>query len=212
MLDLEGLRRAVTEGNRDAVQALVSAGLAAGVPAIDILNEGLLPAMEVVGKRFGAKEMFISEVLLTARAMHTGLALLKPSLGHADGAGGARPVVVLGTVRGDLHDIGKNLVAMMLEAGGFEVVDLGTNVSADKFVQAARQHRPAVIALSALLTTTMREMRQTLEVLRRAGVVDGVKMVVGGAPVTEEFAKTIGADGWAPDAPTAVTKIRALLA
>jgi 5-methyltetrahydrofolate--homocysteine methyltransferase len=212
MLDLEGLRRAVTEGNRDAVQALVSAALAAGVPALDILNDGLLPAMEEVGKRFGAKEMFISEVLLTARAMHTGLGLLKPSLAQAGGGGGPRPVVVLGTVRGDLHDIGKNLVGMMLEAGGFEVVDLGTNVAADKFVQAARQHGPAVIALSALLTTTMREMRQTLDVLRKSGVVDGVMTMVGGAPVTEEFARTIGADGYAPDAPTAVTRIRALLA
>ena len=211
MLDWEALKRAVMEGDRAAVQTLVGAGLAAGVPAVDILDQGLLPAMDVVGTRFGAKEMFISEVLLTARAMHAGLALLKPSLAKDTTANGARPVVVLGTVRGDLHDIGKNLVAMMLETGGFDVVDLGTNVPADRFVQAVRQHRPAVIALSALLTTTMREMRQTLDVLRKAGLTDGVKTVVGGAPVTEEFARTIGADGWAPDAPSAVATIRALL-
>jgi 5-methyltetrahydrofolate--homocysteine methyltransferase len=211
MLDSEGLKKAVLEGDRDAVRSLAAAALAAGVPAAEILDRGLLPGMEIVGKRFGAKEMFISEVLLAARAMHAGLAVLKPALG-ADGASqGERPVVVLGTVRGDLHDIGKNLVAMLLEAGGFQVVDLGTNVATDKFAQAIREHRPAVLGLSALLTTTMREMRKTLEDLKKAGVMDGVKTVVGGAPVTQEFAEFIGADGWAPDAPTAVTTIKGLL-
>jgi 5-methyltetrahydrofolate--homocysteine methyltransferase len=211
MFDVERLRAAVIEGNRDAVRALVSAALDAGTPAAEVLDQGLLPGMEIVGKRFGAKQMYISEVLLSARAMHAGLAVLKPALAQAGGAGGPRPVVVLGTVRGDLHDIGKNLVCMMLEAGGFTVVDLGTNVSADRFVEAVRQHHPAVVGLSALLTTTMREMRQTLDRLRQSGVADGVKFVVGGAPVTEDFAKSIGADGWAPDAPTAVTAIKGLL-
>jgi 5-methyltetrahydrofolate--homocysteine methyltransferase len=209
-MDKDGLRQAVFEGNRDAVQGLVSAALAAGVPATEILNEGLLPGLEVVGKKFGAKEMFISEVLLSARAMHTGLELLKPALARAQ-TSGPQAVVVLGTVRGDLHDIGKNLVAMMLEAGGFTVIDLGTNVSPDKFVQAVKHHRPAVLGLSALLATTMREMRNTLDVLRKAGALDGVKTIVGGAPVTQEFANTIGADAWAPDAPTAVSTIKALL-
>ncbi len=211
MLDAEALKQAVLEGDREAVQALASSALAAGVPPADILDHGLMPGMEVVGKRFGTKEMFISEVLLAARAMHAGLAVLKPALGGAEVGGGPKPVVVLGTVRGDLHDIGKNLVAMMLEAGGFAVVDLGTNVSTAKFTQAIRDHRPAVLGLSALLTTTMREMRSTIEGLRRAGVMGSVKTIVGGAPVTEEFARTIGADGWAPDAPTAVATMKRLL-
>jgi 5-methyltetrahydrofolate--homocysteine methyltransferase len=211
MLDTEGLRQAVVEGNREVVEALVAAALAAGVPAAEILNDGLLPGLDVVGKRFGTKEIFISEVLLSARAVHTGLLLLKPALVGGSGAGDHRPVVVLGTVRGDLHDIGKNLVAMLLEAGGFEVVDLGTNVSAEKFIQAIKDHRPAVVGLSALLTTTMREMRVTLETLRKAGVMDGVKVLVGGAPVTQEFADSIKADGYAPDAPAAVAAIKTLL-
>ena len=212
MLDAEGFKRAILEGDRAAVGALVSSALAAGVSAVDVLNRGLLPAMEVVGKRFGAKEMFISEVLLAARAMHSGLDVLKPALAREEGPGGAKPVVVLGTVRGDLHDIGKNLVAMMLEAGGFRVVDLGTNVPPARFVKAIQEHRPAVVALSALLTTTMREMRNTLEELRRAGVMEGVKTIVGGAPVTQEFADTIGADAYAPDAPAAVAAMKRLLA
>jgi len=211
MLDAEGLREAVLSGDRDAVRTRVDAALAAGADAVEILDSGLLPAMDVVGKRFGAKEIYISDVLLSARAMHAGLALLKTALGRSEAGAAAKPVVVLGTVKGDLHDIGKNLVAMMLEAGGFQVVDLGTNVSAEKFVQAARDHGAAVVGLSALLTTTMREMRQTIVALGRAGGAAPVKTVVGGAPVTQEFADTIGADGWAPDAPAAVATIRRLL-
>lgn len=211
MLDVEGLKHAVLDGDCDAVRTLASAALAAGEPPAEILDRGLMPGMDVVGKRFGAKEMFISEVLLAARAMHAGLGVLKPALARVQTDGGAKPVVVLGTVRGDLHDIGKNLIAMMLEAGGFVVVDLGTNVSVDRFTQAVKEHRPAVLALSALLTTTMREMKKTIEHLRQAGVMDGVKTIVGGAPVTEEFARTIGADGWAPDAPTAVAMTKRLV-
>jgi 5-methyltetrahydrofolate--homocysteine methyltransferase len=211
MFDPQRMKEAVLQGDRDAVQALVSAALAAGADAVTILNEGLLAGMEVVGKRFGAKEMFISEVLLSARAMHTGLGLLKPALASVTAGTGPKPVVVLGTVKGDLHDIGKNLVAMMLEAAGLTVVDLGTNVATDKFAQAIREQRPAVLGLSALLTTTMRQMRQTIEELRRAGLMDGVKTVIGGAPVTREFAETIGADGYAADAPSAVVVVKQLL-
>ncbi len=211
MLDTDALSQAVLEGDRDRVEALVSAALAAGVGAIEILDRGLMPGMDVVGKRFGTKKMYISEVLLSARAMHVGLGLLKPALARETAQAGPKPVVVLGTVKGDLHDIGKNLVTMMLEAGGFEVVDLGTNVSTDKFAQAIRDHHPAVLGLSALLTTTMRQMRQTLQELRRLGVLDGVKTVIGGAPVTREFALTIGADGYASDAPGAVAEIKRLL-
>ena len=209
MLDEEGLRQGVLRGDRDVVRTLVSAALEAGVDAVEILNRGLLPAMDVVGKRFGAKQIYLNEVLLSARAMHAGLTLLRPALARSQAAGGAKPIVVLGTVKGDMHDIGKNLVAMMLEAGGFEVVDLGTNVSTEKFIQAVREHRAAVVGLSALLTTTMREMRQTLAELRRAS--DGVRTIIGGAPVTQEFADTIGADGYAADAPAAVDRIKELL-
>jgi 5-methyltetrahydrofolate--homocysteine methyltransferase len=212
MLDEEGLRQAVVKGDRDTARTLVSAALEAGVDAVVILDRGLLPGMDVVGKRFGAKEIYISDVLLAARAMHAGLALIRPALASSAAAGEAKPVVVLGTVRGDLHDIGKNLVAMMLEAGGFTVVDLGTNVSAEKFVQAAREHHARVVGLSALLTTTMREMRHTLAAIRGAAGLEAVRTIIGGAPVTQEFADTIGADGWAPDAPTTVTRIKEMLA
>jgi 5-methyltetrahydrofolate--homocysteine methyltransferase len=210
MLDAELLSNAVLTGDRDAVQALVPDALAAGADPLDVLNKGLLPAMDVVGQRFAAKTMYIGDVLLAARAMHAGLKILRPLMAAANDASGARPVVVLGTVQGDLHDIGKNLVGIMLEAGGFNVVDLGTNVSTEKFIQAVKEHRPSVVALSALLTTTMRQMRQTLAELRRADP-DGVKVIVGGAPVTKDFADTIGADGYAPDAPTAVATVRRLL-
>ena len=211
MLDIDGFRQAILEGDRDAVGKLVSAALEAGVDASAILDQGLLPAMDVVGKRFGAKEMYISEVLLSARAMHTGIGLLQPVLARSSAHAGSRPVVVLGTVKGDLHDVGKNLVAMMLEAGGFEVVDLGTNVGTDKFIQAIRERRPSVVALSALLTTTMRTMRQTIEELRRSDIMDGVKIIIGGAPVTQEFADTIGADAYASDAPAAVAAVKRIL-
>ena len=211
MLDIDGFRQAILEGDREAVGKLVSAALEAGVDASAILDQGLLPAMDVVGKRFGAKEMYISEVLLSARAMHTGISLLQPALAKSNAHAGSRPVVVLGTVKGDLHDVGKNLVAMMLEAGGFEVVDLGTNVGTDKFIQAIRERRPSVVALSALLTTTMRTMRQTIEELRRSDIMDGVKIIIGGAPVTQEFADTIGADAYASDAPAAVAAVKRIL-
>ena len=211
MLDIDGFRQAILEGDREAVGKLVSAALEAGVDASAILDQGLLPAMDVVGKRFGAKEMYISEVLLSARAMHTGIGLLQPVLARSSAHAGSRPVVVLGTVKGDLHDVGKNLVAMMLEAGGFEVVDLGTNVGTDKFIQAIRERRPSVVALSALLTTTMRTMRQTIEELRRSDIMDGVKIIIGGAPVTQEFADTIGADAYASDAPAAVAAVKRIL-
>lgn len=210
MLDSDGLTQAILEGDREAVARLVSEALGAGVEAPVILDQGLLPAMDVVGKRFGAKEMYISEVLLSARAMHAGLALLKPALARSNTHSGPKTVVVLGTVKGDLHDIGKNLVSMMLEAGGLEVVDLGTDVGPDKFIRAIRERRPHIVGLSALLTTTMRTMRQTIEEMRRSGVMDGVKIIVGGAPVTQEFADTIGADAYASDAPAAVAAVKRL--
>jgi len=211
-MDRERLSQAVIQGDRDAVRAGVREALASGDAATDILNSGLLPGMDVVGQRFGAKVMFITDVLLSARAMHVGLGLLRPHLVQARGGpAGPRHVVVVGTVKGDLHDIGKNLVVMMLESAGFDVIDLGTNVSTEKFIQAIREHRPSVVGLSALLTTTMRQMRQTLEDLRKAGVMDGVKTMIGGAPVTQDFADTIGADGYAPDAAAALARVKELI-
>lgn len=208
----EALREAVIRGDRDLVRTLVSQALADGADPVQVLDEGLLPAMNVVGERFGAKTMFITEVLLTARAMHAGLEVLKPALDRVPTQTGPRPVVLVGTVKGDLHDIGKNLVAMILEAGGFEVVDLGTNVGTDAFIRAIETHRPAVVGLSALLTTTMRQMRQTIEELRRSAVARGVKIVIGGAPVTQEFADAIGADGYSADAAGAVATVKRVLA
>jgi 5-methyltetrahydrofolate--homocysteine methyltransferase len=210
--DEEGLRDAVIGGDRDRVRALVSEALAGGADPVEVLDAGLLPAMNVVGERFGAKTMFITEVLLTARAMHAGLEVLRPALARSPTHAGPRPVVVLGTVKGDLHDIGKNLVAMILEAGGFDVVDLGTNVGTEAFLRAIQKHQPAVVGLSALLTTTMRQMRHTIEELRRSEAADGVKIVIGGAPVTQEFANTIGADGYAADAASAVMAVKRLVA
>jgi 5-methyltetrahydrofolate--homocysteine methyltransferase len=209
--DAEALRDAVLRGDRDVVRTLVSEALADSADPAEVLDDGLLPAMDVVGQRFGAKTMFITEVLLAARAMHAGLEVLQPALARAPAHAGQRRVVVLGTVKGDLHDIGKNLVAMILEAGGFEVVDLGTNVGTEAFVRAIQRHQPAVVGLSALLTTTMRQMRQTIEELRRSELTGGVRIVVGGAPVTQEFADTIGADGYAADAAGAVATVKRLL-
>lgn len=211
MLDTEGLKRAVLTGDRDAAAALATSALAAGAAPGDILNAGLLPGMDAVGQGFARKELYLGEVLLAARAMQAGIAVLKPALARAGAGSGPKRVVVIGTVKGDLHDIGKNLVTMMLEAGGIEVVDLGTNVSTSQFLDAIRTHNASVVALSALLTTTMRQMRQTIEELRRVGAMDGVRTIVGGAPVTQEFADTIGADAWAPDAPAAVAAIRRLV-
>jgi 5-methyltetrahydrofolate--homocysteine methyltransferase len=211
MLDIDGLTRAVLKGDRDAVRALTTSALGAGEDAQAILNRGLLPAMDVVGQRFGDKQIFINEVLLSARAMHVGLGLLRPVLARSRARSGPRRLMVIGTVKGDLHDIGKNLVAMMLEGAGLDVVDVGANAGTDLFVQAIKDHRPSIVGMSALLTTTMRQMKVTLEDLRQRGVLDGVKTIIGGAPVTQEFADAIGADGYAPDATAAVAKVRRLL-
>jgi 5-methyltetrahydrofolate--homocysteine methyltransferase len=192
------------------VKKLTQGALDAGDTAEAVLKEGLLPAMEQVGIKFKNCEIYIPEVLIAARAMHAGMAILKPILAKSGGPLAAK--VIVGTVKGDLHDIGKNLVVMMLEGGGFDVVDLGIDVSADKFVEAIRQHQPQVVGMSALLTTTMREMKNILEAIQEAGLRGKVKAMVGGAPVTERFAKEIGADGYAADAASAVDIVKALLA
>jgi len=208
-MDIKEIYQNVIEGNAPAVQAGVRAALAQGLVADAILNQALIAAMEEVGKRFEEGEFFVPEMLIAARAMQAGLALLKPHLA-ADGVKAAGRIAI-GTVKGDLHDIGKNLVAMMLEGAGYEVKDLGTDVDAQAFVKAA-QDGVQVIGMSALLTTTMSNMQTTIQALQAAGLRDKVKVVIGGAPVTDAFARQIGADAFAPDASSAVRIVRQLIA
>ena len=208
MESLDKIYNAVLEGDAAGAKAGVNAALADGVPAETILKDGLIAAMAEVGRLFEENEYFVPEMLVAARAMQGGLAILKPRLA----AGGTTPSgkVVVGTVKGDLHDIGKNLVAMMLEGSGFEIIDLGTDVSPEKFVKAVLEHKPQAIAMSALLTTTMPSMSNTIKALQEAGVRDQVKVMIGGAPVTDGFARQIGADGYSPDASSAVRLAKAL--
>ncbi|MGM0420467.1 MAG: cobalamin B12-binding domain-containing protein [Bacillota bacterium] len=201
MADFEKISESVIEGKEEKVRELVEEAVEEGMEPKEIINQGLISGMNVVGKRFKAGDMFVPEVLLSAKSMKGGMEIVKPLLveGEMPDAG----KVVLGTVAGDLHDIGKNLVGMMMESGGLEVINLGTDVKAADFAEAVREHQPDVVGMSALLTTTMLEMRDTLEVLTEEGLRDSVKVMVGGAPVTKEFADEIGADGWAPDAASA---------
>ncbi len=209
MVDREKFYDALSQGKVDEVKQLTQKALNSGESAERVLKEGLIQAMDRIGVRFKNSEIYIPEVLIAARAMHAGLAILKPIL--AKSAGVLLGKVVIGTVKGDLHDIGKNLVAMMMEGGGFEVIDLGTDVSADKFLQAIKEHQPQVVGMSALLTTTMREMKAVLDVAQEAGLRKQINVIVGGAPVTERFAKEIGADGYAPDAASAVSLVKSLM-
>lgn len=210
MADLEGLSVAVIDGKRDEVVAKVQQAIDEKVPPGKILNEGLVAGMSVVGKRFQKNVIYVPEVLIAARAMKGGMELLKPLLAEA----GVEPVavVVIGTVKGDLHDIGKNLVASLLEGGGFDVIDLGADVSVDKFVAAVKEKDPDLVCMSALLTVTMPSMKTTITALREAGIRDQVKVMIGGAPVTPEYASEIGADGYADNASSAVGKARELMA
>lgn len=189
-------------GKVDEVANLTKEALDTGLSPQDILEQGLLAGMDVVGQRFKANEMFIPEVLRCAKCMRGAMEILRPLLVEA----GVKTAgtFVIGTVKGDLHDIGKNLVGMMMRGAGFEVFDLGTDVAADVFVEAVREKTPDIVGISALLTTTMAGMRDTIEALQEAGLRDQVKVMVGGAPVTRDFAQKIGADDYAPDAPTAV--------
>ena len=208
-MDIKEIYQNVIEGNAPAVQAGVNAALAQGVAADVILNQALIAAMEEVGKRFEEGEFFVPEMLIAARAMQSGLAILKPRLVESGVKAAGR--IAIGTVKGDLHDIGKNLVAMMLEGAGYEVKDLGTDVTPDAFVKAV-QDGAQVIGMSALLTTTMSNMQNTIQALQAAGLRDQVKVVIGGAPVTDTYARQIGADAYAPDASSAVRTVRQLVA
>lgn len=210
MVDRESFYAALSQGKMEEAKKLTQAALEAGEPPERILKDGLIAGMEQIGIKFKNGEIYIPEVLIAARAMHAGMAVLKPILSKSTGTMAGK--VIIGTVKGDLHDIGKNLVVMMLEGGGFEVVDLGIDVPPERFIEATRQHQPQVVGMSALLTTTMKEMKNTLQALEWAGLRDQVKTIVGGAPVTEKFAKDIGADGYAPDAASAVDAVKALIA
>jgi 5-methyltetrahydrofolate--homocysteine methyltransferase len=200
----------VVDGQSTVVQQKVTQALQAGEDPAVILNDGMIAAMAEVGQRFEAGDFFVPEMLIAARAMQSGMALLKPHLALADIKIAGK--VVIGTVKGDLHDIGKNLVAMMLEGAGFEIRDLGTDVTPEKFVGEAQGSGAQIVAMSALLTTTMPNMKTTVEALKAAGIRDTVKVLIGGAPVTDAYAQQIGADGYAADASRAVAVAKSLVA
>jgi len=205
----ETVYEGILKGNQKAVEQAVKSALAESVPAGEILYEAMIPAMAEVGRLFEANEYYVPEMLIAARAMKTGLALLRPELVKAD----IKPKgkVVLGTVKGDLHDIGKNLVAIMIEGAGFEIIDLGVDVSPENFVKTAQEKGADVIGLSALLTTTMPSMKTTIEALQEAGLKGKVKVIIGGAPVTQKYADEIGADGYGRDAAAAANLVKKLL-
>jgi 5-methyltetrahydrofolate--homocysteine methyltransferase len=199
----------VVAGDQGGVEVGVIEALAEGLAARTILQEGLVDAMDEVGELFENGEYYIPDMVIAARAMKAGLAILKPQLVE----GGVNPVgtIVLGTVKGDLHDIGKNLVGMMMEGAGFSVIDVGTDVSSEQFAEAIEEHQPQIVGFSALLTTTMMNMGTTIKDLEKAGLRERVKIIVGGAPLSQKFADEIGADGYARDAGQAVTLAKSLL-
>jgi 5-methyltetrahydrofolate--homocysteine methyltransferase len=199
----------VMEGDVKAVEVNIQSAIDAGIPISMILNEGMIAAMAEVGRLFEEGECFVPEMLVAARAMQTGMALLKPYLKNAEVKSAGK--VAVGTVKGDLHDIGKNLVAMMLEGAGFEIIDLGTDVPPEKFVEAVRDQGVQILALSALLTTTMPSMKNTIDALNTAGLRGQVKVMIGGAPITQIYADQIGADGFSSDASRAVATAKGLV-
>jgi 5-methyltetrahydrofolate--homocysteine methyltransferase len=209
MVDSQKFHTLLSQGKADEVKKFTQNALDEGESPDVILKQGLIRGMEQIGSRFKNGDIYIPEVLIAARAMHAGLAVLKPILSKSNSPMAGK--VVIGTVKGDLHDIGKNLVAMMLEGGGFEVVDLGVDVPPEKFLKAVNEHHPQVVAMSALLTTTLKDMKNTIDVLKQAVRKDRIKTIVGGAPITEKFANEIGADAYAPDAASAVDAVKSLL-
>jgi len=208
MADLKALADAVINGDQNKALEITKAAIKEGMAAKDILDNGLIAGMDIVGDRFKKNEFYIPEVLIAARAMKTAMAVLEPELVKA----GVEPVgkLLIGTVQGDLHDIGKNLVAMMLKGAGFEVIDLGVDVGPEKFVEKVKAAKAQLIGMSALLTTTMPGMEKTIKALKKAGIP--VKIMIGGAPVTQDYADRIGADGYAPDAASAVDLAKSLVA
>lgn len=208
MADLKLIAKSVIEGEEKEVGQLVQQAIDEGVELDTLLNEGLIAGMNVVGEQMRNHEMFIPEVLRSAKAMNAGMELMSPLLANGQFSLGAK--IVLGTVKGDLHDIGKNLVGMMLKGAGFQVVDLGVDIPAAKFVQVVEEEKAKVLAMSALLTTTMPEMGNTIQALKDAGLKEKVMVIVGGAPLSVEYANKIGADGYARDAARAVERVREL--
>jgi 5-methyltetrahydrofolate--homocysteine methyltransferase len=209
MHNLKSLYEAILNGDAKAAKTTTEQALAAGVAPLTLVQDYMTPGMAEVGRRFETNEYFVPELLISARAMKAALELIRPLLA----ASGAEPAgrVAIGTVKGDLHDIGKNLVRAMLEGGGFEVVDLGVNVSPEQFIAAVKEKKVNIVALSALLTTTMPAMRATIDALKQAGLRDHVKVLIGGAPITRKYAEEIGADGYSESAAGAVTVARQAL-
>jgi 5-methyltetrahydrofolate--homocysteine methyltransferase len=199
----------VEKGHSDTVKELIEKALSQDISAEEILYKGLVVGMNIISKKFKNNECFIPEVLVAAKAMNIGLEIIKPLLAEANVKSQGK--VVLGTVKGDLHDIGKNMVAMLLQGAGFEVIDCGTDVPKEKFLDAVKNEQPDIIGLSALLTTTMLYMKEVIELLKSEGLRQKVKVIIGGAPITESYAETIGADGYAPDAASAVDLTKGLL-
>lgn len=208
--ELEKIYEGILDGDMNTVVNGVQKALDDGLSPAEILNQGMIEAMGEVGRLFEEGEYFVPEMLIAARAMQKGLEILKPHLTEMDVKSPGK--VAIGTVKGDLHDIGKNLVAMMLEGAAFEVIDLGTDVSPERFIQAVKENGAQIVAMSALLTTTMPNMKNTIEALKEAGLREQVKVMIGGAPVTQSYADQIGADGFAEDASRAVAKAKNLLA
>jgi 5-methyltetrahydrofolate--homocysteine methyltransferase len=208
-MELQDIYEKTVVGDRAAVEQLVEQAIEEGASASEIISKYLIPALGEVGARFERGEIYVPEMLLAARAMQTGVAVLRPLLveGDIERVG----TLVIGTVKGDLHDIGKNLVRMMFEGAGFEVIDLGIDVPAEVFVEAVREKEPDILGMSALLTTTLPAVADTMEALVKAGVRDSIKVMVGGAPVTQAYAERVGADGYAPDAASAARKGKELL-
>ena len=206
---LDEMAQAVIDGDGEQVTALVRKALSDGTAPQKIINDGLIAGMNIVGERFKNGEFFIPEVMMSARSMHNGLAIVKPLLSKSEQS--SKGTIVICTVKGDVHDIGKNLVAMMLEGGGFRVIDLGTDVAPERVVAAVKEHSPQILAMSTLLTTTLNRIPEAIKALEAAGVRGNVKVMVGGAPVTQAFADRSGADGFAPDAALAVDRARKLL-
>jgi 5-methyltetrahydrofolate--homocysteine methyltransferase len=203
------LIQAIIAGEENQVEALVNKSLTEGAEPHDILINGLIAGMEIVGKSFRGGEMFLPEVLLCAEVMHKGLDIVNPLLAKSGHKGVG--TVVIGTVEGDIHDIGKRIVGLLLEGTGFEVIDLGVDVKTDSFIQAVEQHKPAILGMSALLTTTMPYMGKTIDLLKEKGLRDKVKVIVGGAPVNQQFAESIGADGYAEEAGSAIEIAKKLI-
>lgn len=209
MVDFQNISEALQKGDANKVAELISSALAEGLSPKNILDNGLIEGMNIIGIKFKKNEIYVPEVLLAARAMYAGMDVLKPKLVETGVKNIGR--VIIGTIEGDLHDIGKNLVKMMLEGAGFEVIDLGVNVSTDKFISAVKEYNPDILGMSALLTTTMLNMAEVIKALQSANLRDKVKVMIGGAPITKEYAEQIGADGCSPDAATAVEDAKKFL-